>query len=166
MSKKKIYIILGIMFSIFIVAMIIAFNYRINANKLDSSETDLKAENWAVNDVKDRNSSSETEINSQVINNILYENFNNLTYEQQADKDSLFKLAINCMVEEKARHGEPKQIEILDTSNDYFAYLLVTFEDDSTQEYISVYDETNTHSFLNCQTIEQWEYYHSDANKG
>lgn len=167
MSKKKIYIILAIMFTIFIIAMIFAFTYRAKSNdNTNSSEVDLSNGNWAVNDVKDRTLTDSEELYTKVVNDVTYTKLDNLTYEQQADKDTLYDLVISNMVDEKAEHGNPISVEILDTSTEHNTYVLVTFQDEKTQEYILVYDSYTKHSFLNCQTIERWNYYHSDANKG
>lgn len=162
MTKKKTYIILAIILIIFSIVLTIII---VNRPK-DSPNNDFVEENWAVNETKPKEEEPNEESNIKIVNNVLYQNFNNLTFEQQADKDDLILLLRKNVYSEESHHGSMVSAEILESSTNGLTYVLVTFTDASTQEYVLVYDDYTTHSFLNCQTIEQWEYYHSDANKG
>ena len=46
---------------------------------------------------------------------------------------------------------------ILDKSNNYYAFVNVTFLDDYSEEYVLIYDDINTHSYLNCVTLALYE---------
>lgn len=163
MSKKKLYSITAIIFITFIIAFILIV---INKPKESDSST-LLLDNYAINETKEKEEESTESITyEKTVNGITYTNFENLNYEQQASKDDLILLIKKSIANEEAINGKAKLVEILESSSDYFTYILVTFSNDITQEYILVYDNVTTHSFLNCQTIEVWDYYHSDKNKG
>lgn len=177
MTKKKIIIILCIMFSIFIGVIIYALATRSHNTSNDSSGSDLSGQNWAYNETrdkdKDKDKESNTESNTdseesyvQVINDIVYEKLDNLTYEQQAAKEELFSLAYHNIEKQTSEHGKAISAEILDTSDQYHAYVRITFADNKTEDYIAAYDSYQKHTFMNFQTVEIWDYYHSDDNKG
>lgn len=158
MSKKKIYIILAIILSIFIIAMIVITVVKIRSNK-DSSSESSTTEYYAQNDVKDRTSSDVEEeiVTKKVVDNVVYDKFDELNIEQRAAKDGLIKLVRSAVKPNESTHGDAIKAEILDKSNDYFAFVLVTFLDDYTEEYVLVYDDVNTHSYLNCVTLALYE---------
>ena len=167
MTKKKIIIILCIMFSIFIGLMIYALATRSHNTSDDSSDSDLSGQNWAYNETRDKESSTDSEESYvRVINDIMYEKLDNLTYEQQAAKEKLFSLAYHNIEKQTSEHGKAISAEILDTSDQYHAYVRITFADNKTEDYIAAYDSYQKHTFMNFQTVEIWDYYHSDDNKG
>lgn len=173
MTKKKIIIILCIMFSIFIGVIIYALATRSHNTSNDSSDSDLSGQNWAYNETRDKDKESNTDSNTdseesyvQVINDIVYEKLDNLTYEQQAAKEELFSLAYHNIEKQTSEHGKAISAEILDTSDQYHAYVRITFADNKTEDYIAAYDSYQKHTFMNFQTVEIWDYYHSDDNKG
>lgn len=166
MSKKKIYIILAIIFTLFTALLVSIFVYKANNNN-NSSEPDLSSKNWAVNEVQDKEETSTTEETlTRVVNNVIYTNLDRLTPAQQADKNGLYDLVTSNVDYEKAEHGYVVSVDVLDKSDEYFTYVTVTFQDNETEDYILVYDSETMHSYLNCHTVERWEYLHSDANKG
>lgn len=169
MTKKKIIIILCIMFSIFIGVMIYALATRSHNTSSDSSDSDLSGQNWAYNETRDKDKESSTDSEEsyvRVINDIVYERLDNLTYEQQAAKEELFSLAYHNIEKQTSEHGKAISAEILDTSDQYHAYVRITFADNKTEDYIAAYDSYQKHTFMNFQTVEIWDYYHSDDNKG
>lgn len=167
MTKKKIIIILCIMFSIFIGLMIYVLATRSHNTSNDSSDSDLSGQNWAYNETRDKESSTDSEESYvRVINDITYEKLDNLTYEQQAAKEKLFSLVYHNIEKQTSEHGKAVSAEILDTSDQYHAYVRITFADNKTEDYIAAYDSYQKHTFMNFQTIEIWDYYHSDDNKG
>lgn len=171
MTKKKIIIILCIMFSIFIGLMICVLVTRSHNISNDSSDSDLSGQNWAYNETKDKDKDKESSVDSeesyvQVINDITYEKLDNLTYEQQAAKEKLFSLVYHNIEKQTSEHGKAISAEILDTSDQYHAYVRITFADNKTEDYIAAYDSYQKHTFMNFQTVEIWDYYHSDDNKG
>lgn len=167
MTKKKIIIILCIMFSIFIGLMIYVLATRSHNTSNDSSDSDLSGQNWAYNETKDKESSTDSEESYvRVINDITYEKLDNLTYEQQAAKEKLFSLVYHNIEKQTSEHGKAISAEILDTSDQYHAYVRITFADNKTEDYIAAYDSYQKHTFMNFQTVEIWDYYHSDDNKG
>lgn len=167
MTKKKIIIILCIMFSIFIGLMIYVLATRSHNNSNDSSDSDLSGQNWAYNETRDKESITDSEESYvRVINDITYEKLDNLTYEQQAAKDKLFSLVYHNIEKQTSEHGKAISAEILDTSDQYHAYVRITFTDNKTEDYIAAYDSYQKHTFMNFQTVEIWDYYHSDDNKG
>lgn len=169
MTKKKIIIILCIMFSIFIGVMIYALATRSRNTSNDSSDSDLSGQNWAYNETRDKDKESSTDSEEsyvRVINDITYEKLNNLTYEQQAAKEELFSLVYHNIEKQTSEHGKAISAEILDTSDQYHAYVRITFADNKTEDYIAAYDSYQKHTFMNFQTVEIWDYYHSDDNKG
>lgn len=167
MTKKKIIIILCIMFSIFTGLMIYVLATRSHNTSNDSSDSDLSGQNWAYNETRDKESSTDSEESYvRVINDITYEKLDNLTYEQQAAKEKLFSLVYHNIEKQTSEHGKAISAEILDTSDQYHAYVRITFADNKTEDYIAAYDSYQKHTFMNFQTVEIWDYYHSDDNKG
>lgn len=161
MSKKAIYITLAIILSIFIIVLIIIFVKKANKND-DSSSSSISDSYYAVNDVKDRNSSIDDRIiTEKVVDNVTYSNFDKLNYEQQTDKDSLIKYIQKCASSEEITHGKAVKAEITAKSNNYYTYVNVTFEDNYLEEYILTYDDINTHSYINCVTSKLWEKYNT-----
>ena len=155
------------MFSIFIGLMIYALATRSHNTSDDSSDSDLSGQNWAYNETRDKESSTDSEESYvRVINDIMYEKLDNLTYEQQAAKEKLFSLAYHNIEKQTSEHGKAISAEILDTSDQYHAYVRITFADNKTEDYIAAYDSYQKHTFMNFQTVEIWDYYHSDDNKG
>ena len=167
MTKKKIIIILCIMFSIFIGLMIYILATRSHNTSNDSSDSDLSGQNWAYNETRDKESSTDSEESYvRVINDITYEKLDNLTYEQQAAKEKLFSLVYHNIEKQTSEHGKAISAEILNTSDQYHAYVRITFADNKTEDYIAAYDSYQKHTFMNFQTVEIWDYYHGDDNKG
>ena len=169
MTKKKIIIIICIMFSIFIGLMIYILATRSHNTSNDSSDSDLSGQNWAYNETKDKDKESSVDSEEsyvQVINDITYEKLDNLTYEQQAAKEKLFSLVYHNIEKQTSEHGKAISAEILDTSDQYHAYVRITFADNKTEDYIAAYDSYQKHTFMNFQTVEIWDYYHGDDNKG
>ena len=167
MTKKKIIIIICIMFSIFIGLMIYILATRSYNTSNDSSDSDLSGQNWAYNETRDKESSTDSEESYvRVINDITYEKLDNLTYEQQAAKEKLFSLVYHNIEKQTSEHGKAISAEILNTSDQYHAYVRITFADNKTEDYIAAYDSYQKHTFMNFQTVEIWDYYHGDDNKG
>ena len=155
------------MFSIFIGLMIYILATRSHNTSNDSSDSDLSGQNWAYNETRDKESSTDSEESYvRVINDITYEKLDNLTYEQQAAKEKLFSLVYHNIEKQTSEHGKAISAEILDTSDQYHAYVRITFADNKTEDYIAAYDSYQKHTFMNFQTVEIWDYYHGDDNKG
>lgn len=166
MTKKKIIIILVIVFSIF-TAIMIAIFVR-NNNKKNTSITENPQ--WAVNEVKEQTKEEEEEKTiSKNVGNVTFNCLENLTYEQQTDKESMiYKIMHDTEVDElTSRHGELNKVDVLDSSTVGLTYVNCTFTDDYEEVFVLAYDEYETHSYMNCQSLDTWEYYHNgSANKG
>lgn len=166
MSKKKIIITIIAMFSVFaIVLTILLINKK---PEVEDDSIDLANQNWAVNDVKEKDNSEISTVTEKNIGNVIFNQLDNLTYEQSADKETLmYKVKNNDEVALlESRHGDLIEVSILDTSTSGLTRIACTFLDEYVEDFILVYDDIQTHSYLNCQTVERWEHFHSDANKG
>ena len=157
MSKKKMYIILAVILSVFIIAMIVITVIKLRNNN-DTAESSSISENYyAKNDVKDKSSVAEEIVKQKTVDNVVYNNFDKLNVEQRAAKDGLIKLVKSAVKTNESTHGDAIQAEILDKSNNYYAFVNVTFLDDYSEEYVLIYDDINTHSYLNCVTLALYE---------
>lgn len=162
-KKKKIIICLVIIFVIFTILMIYIIANRKNNLNLDAPIPD---DYYAVNETKSKVDEKTEQTNKKVVNEVTFDNLNELNHEQIADKEDLFNIVLRSISTEETVHGKATEVRVLEYSDEGLIYLSISFKDKTTQTYISVYDDYNTHSFLNCVPLEQWEFYHSDENKG
>ena len=171
MNKKTKNILLISILAIFTILIITIFIVKsITVTNSDETEN-LNDKNWAINDVvSNLEESSEVttkEFYNKYMNNIIFEDLNNLTYEQNADRNTMFNLLTNTAFNEEIDHGSLTSVKILDKSNKQLVYVKGIFTDKYEEEYVLIYDEVNTHSFLNCQTVKKYNLYrNTDINKG
>lgn len=171
MNKKTKNILLISILAIFTILIITIFIVK-SITVTNSDETErLDDKNWAINDVvSNLEESSEVttkEFYNKYMNNIIFEDLNNLTYEQNADRNTMFNLLTNTAFDEEIDHGSLTSVKILDKSNKQLVYVKGIFTDKYEEEYVLIYDEVNTHSFLNCQTVKKYNLYrNTDINKG
>lgn len=171
MNKKTKNILLISILAIFTILIITIFIVKsITVTNSDETEN-LNDKNWAINDVvSNLEESSEVttkEFYNKYMNNIIFEDLNNLTYEQNADRNTMFNLLTNTAFDEEIDHGSLTSVKILDKSNKQLVYVKGIFTDKYEEEYVLIYDEVNTHSFLNCQTVKKYNLYrNTDINKG
>lgn len=168
---KKVYIAISVLLLAFVVVFIVAFvTHKKNEQVSLDESSKLIAEDYATNETKPRQDNEKeeetaatTETQIKVVDSVSYENLENLTNEQQADKSSMFTLFRDSVAEQESLHGRVISAKVLPNSNEGLTYVSATFADNTSQEYVLLYDEYTRHSFLNCQTKEVWDYFH-DGN--
>lgn len=171
MNKKTKNILLISILAIFIISIIVILIVK-SVTITSSDETErLDDKNWAVNSVVSNSEESSRvttkEFYNKYMTNVTFEDLDNLNYEQEADRNTMFNLITNTAFNEEIDHGSLTSIKILDTSNKQLVYVKGTFTDNYEEEYVLIYDEVNTHSFLNCQTVKKYNLYrNTDINKG
>lgn len=165
MSKKAKIILISILLLIFIIAIVIIAVFK-NKPKEDNINTEHK---YAVNETKtteDTEESTEEKKNVTTVEGKEIINLNNLTAEQYADRNSMYKKLHNRVSQDETDTKKAVKEEISDMSTEYRVYVSVTFSDDTTNTYVLGYDCTDMHSFLRCVSQEEWDAIMSGENLG
>lgn len=157
MSKKKIYIILGIMLSIFIGLMIfIIVNHKKPVNLEDTEIT----HNYAQNPVKEREGLTDEEIEKAgtiTVDGASYSGLENITYEQMADRSRMIKLLNNTCRSHKD-YGQIVSAKVdSELSNEDIVYVNVNFDNNMSDTYVILFDTYNLHQFTRCVSKYDWE---------
>lgn len=180
MSKKKIIIILAVIFLVFITAFIFAFCHR------EQGSPEIVPDKYAANNYSGFNPSTtpeptpyETDANGQTIlpsytyttvgETFTYSGVEYLTTEQQPT------LVVETMMEGITVYANDEyvgknitEVTILPTSAESLTYVTVSFDDGSYADLVCPFDPYTTHNYRynNVCTVEYWEYVSSGANAG
>ena len=164
MENKKIHILISVTFGIIIILLLIVASIILSIKssnniitKINNIEESKNIELLETNDItiKETDDSLKNKKNIDYFNNICITNLSNLTDSQYQNKEKLYKLLFNTY----------KNITIINiiSSNKNCVYINIKFNDDSNNDFIVVFDNN---TFTKCYTLDLWNYYHSDANKG
>lgn len=165
MSKKAKIILITVLLSLFLVIMIIIAVIKTAPN----NEADNFNPNYAVNDTKESTDDEdvpEEEIKNIYINDREITHLERLTPEQYAAKSQMYTLLHNKVASDETDTKKVVTEEITESSNKFDVFIYVTFSDNTSQVYVISYDATSLHKYLRCMTLEEYEYYNSDANCG
>lgn len=168
MKNKKIIIALLAIFAIFAIVLGIIVYKRFSPNNNDKIDTPNQPQ-YAVNDIKTDEDTEDTGEESQesqtyILDNITISNINKLTPEQNADKLDMFNYVQTCAKSEN--RGDIVSEEILDNSTEFDIYIRATFADNTSADYVCLYDPTSQHSFLRCIPADEWTAIQSGVNAG
>lgn len=164
MSKKTKIILVTILLSVFFVVMLVIALTRKPVND-PVEEFDP---NYAINETREPTEEIEesTEVESININGREITHLERLSPEQYAAKSQLYSLLHNRVALDETDDRIVITEEISEASNEYDVFVSVSFSDGTTQTYVVGYDATSMHAYLRCVTLEEYEYYNSDANYG
>ena len=165
MTKKKKIILISILLSIFLIVIIIIAVTR-------KTKEEPKAEidpNYAINetlDTEEEEETTEAEVESIIINDKEITHLERLTPEQHAAKAEMYDKLHSRISQDETDSKKVVTEEISESTTKYDVFVSVTFSDGTVETYVVGYDATQSHSFLRCTDLEEYEYYNSDANCG
>lgn len=170
MSKKRILIILAVIFSIFITVFIFVMcNRPKEAPPIVPDK--YAADNYVGYHPPTESTAMPTDESGNVIietykyKEITWSGLNYLTPEQKADQVKIHLYDISSLCAGQIYTDSPAQtISILPTSNEDRTYLVVTYEDGHTEEMVASYDAYTTHNYMRCASKEYVDYIDSGAN--
>lgn len=166
MTKKKKIIMLSIILSIFLIVMII-----IAVTRKPKDDPKLEVDpNYAINETRytkeEEEIATEAEVESIIINGKEITHLERLTPEQHAAKSEMYDKLHNRVLQDETKNKKVVTEEISESTTKYDVFVSVTFSDGTVETYVVGYDATDSHSFLRCTDLEEYEYYNSDANCG
>ena len=159
MKNIKSYVtLISVFFGIFIIILLILVSIFLNyksINQLNEINTESNILNVEINNLNiETFDNAQSNLNTEYYNNIQFLNLTKLTSEQYDNRYSLYTLFDT--------YTNITKINIL-SSEFNCIYANLTLNDSINVDYIILFENNK---FTRYYTINTWNYYHSDANKG